>query len=248
MSLHNSIETILFDLDGTLRHNTPSAEKTLTRIALELGARIPAERGLQAARWAHYYWAQSNELLADIQRFDKFEPEFWVNYAYRYLLALGAPETQAADLAPALASRMETEYTPESTVHAEDLEILAELRRRGFTLGLVSNRTRPFDEEIQELGLKPYFDFAYVAGEVNAWKPDPAIFERAFALTNTPPEHHLYIGDNYYADIIGARAAGMQPVLLDPRNLFPEANCPVIHQLEELVSLIPPQGKKPLRG
>ncbi len=248
MSLNNSIETILFDLDGTLRHNTPSAEKTLTRIARELGARIPAERGLQAARWAHYYWAQSPELLADIQRFDKLEPEFWVNYAYRYLMALGVPEPQAADLAPALSSRMETEYTPESTVHPEDLETLAGLRQRGFILGLVSNRTLPFDEEIQELGLKPYFDFAYVAGEVNAWKPDPTIFERAFALSNSAPEHSLYIGDNYYADIIGARAAGMQPVLLDPHGLFPKADCPVIHRLDELVNLLPPRGKTLPRG
>ena len=78
---------------------------------------------------------------------------------------------------------------------------------------------------------------------MNAWKPDPAIFKRAFALSNTPPEHNLYIGDNYYADIIGARAAGIQPVLLDPHGLFPEADCPIVRHLGEIVSLLTPAGK-----
>jgi FMN phosphatase YigB (HAD superfamily) len=42
------------------------------------------------------------------------------------------------------------------------------------------------------------------------------------------PEQTLYIGDNYFADVVGARRAGLRPVLYDPKGLFHEPGCPVI--------------------
>ena len=241
MLLHNHIETIIFDLDGTLRHNVPSADETMLKFAIQLGAN-PAQNGpSKAARWAHYYWAQSSELLEDINAFGSFEKSFWSNYARRYLIAMGVPEPHAAELAPALAERMETGFVPQSIVHSQDLEALALLKKQGYTVGLVSNRSSPFQEEIQQLGLTPHLDFAYVAAEVNTWKPDPAIFNRALEITRTPPERVVYIGDNYYADIVGARAAGFQAVLMDPREVFPTPDCPVVRSVSEFVNLLPPR-------
>lgn len=46
---------ILFDLDGTLRHNRPDANNTLFDCAVGLGARDSLENRRRAARWAHYY-------------------------------------------------------------------------------------------------------------------------------------------------------------------------------------------------
>jgi putative hydrolase of the HAD superfamily len=44
----------------------------------------------------------------------------------------------------------------------------------------------------------------------------------------------VYVGDNYYADVEGARAAGMMPILIDPDGIFPDPGCPVIRSLGEL--------------
>ena len=132
---------------------------------------------------------------------------------------------------------MEEGYNPQSQVLPETFSTLSTLREAGFTVGLVSNRSQPCHEECQELGLTPYFDFLYVAAEVGVWKPDPAIFERAFQESDSTPDQAIYIGDNYYADIVGAQRAGMHPILLDPEGIFPDAECTVIRTLGELVEL-----------
>ena len=102
----------------------------------------------------------------------------------------------------------------------------------------MSNRGKPYQSEIEGFGMGEYFQFSLAAGEVNSWKPEPGIFEHAIKLSGTTPEQTLYIGDNYFADVVGARRAGLQPVLYDPRRLFHEPGCPVITSLNELVDLL----------
>jgi putative hydrolase of the HAD superfamily len=233
------VETIIFDLDGTLRHSVPAADAVQFQLANQLGAGVPLDSQLLGTRWTHYYWAQSPELRQDIDEFgDGVAKEFWINYSYRYLISLTMPAEQAHNLAPELAAQMELHYTPENTVYPCVPETLQTLKEAGFTLGLVSNRSNPCQEECEALGLWPYFEFAYVAAEVGAWKPDPQIFDRALELTGSSPENIVYVGDNYFADIMGAKNAGLQPVLLDERGVFPEADCLVIEKVGDLVGMV----------
>jgi len=232
------IETIIFDLDGTLRHNVPSADDVLFRFANDLGAGVPDEMQLSGARWAHYYWAQSTALIEDIEQFGETDDDFWENYSYRYLQSLTLSEERAADLAPMLFRRMRDEFNPENCVAPGVPETLQQLKEANYILGLVSNRSNPCQEECEQLGLLQYFDFAYVAAEVDAWKPDPRIFDRALELTGSDPEHVIYVGDNYYADILGSQNAGLQPVLIDRDGVFPDAECAVIRSIGELADLL----------
>jgi putative hydrolase of the HAD superfamily len=73
-----------------------------------------------------------------------------------------------------------------------------------------------------------YFDWLVAAGEVGVSKPDPAIFHLALERAGAPADQAVYVGDNYWADVVGAQRAGLRPVLLDPHRLFPEAVCPVL--------------------
>ena len=77
-----------------------------------------------------------------------------------------------------------------------------------------------------------------MAAEVDAWKPDPRIFNRALELTASDPEKVIYVGDNFFADVVGAKNAGLQPVLLDEDGIFPDAGCLVIGRLGELIDLL----------
>ena len=116
--------------------------------------------------------------------------------------------------------------------------MLRSLQESGFLLGIVSNRSNPLDEELKSLKLDQYIDLSLAAGEVNSWKPDTGIFLKAVHLLDVQPAHTLYVGDNYYADVIGSRNAGLHPILLDPDGVFHEMECEVIHELNDLLKLI----------
>jgi putative hydrolase of the HAD superfamily len=86
--------------------------------------------------------------------------------------------------------------------------------------------------------LDSYFKFILAGGEVNAFKPDKLIFDHALKLAGTSASETMYIGDNYFADVVGARRAGLIPVLYDPVNLFPETDCAIIKSFAEIPDLL----------
>ena len=112
------------------------------------------------------------------------------------------------------------------------------LHANGYKMGLVSNRSDSIEEEINELGFLPFFDFHFAAGDIDFWKPDPRIFEHALYLAESSPTSTAYIGDNYYTDVIGARSVGIFPILMDQRNTFPDADCQVITKIGDLLTQI----------
>ncbi len=239
--VNGDIQAIFFDLDDTLRYDCPSSHHAFFNYAVELGALDLPENRHQALRWAHAYWANTDNLAQqDFDRFDGHSLEFWQNYARQYLLAYGCFQEQAQLLAAQIYTRLTEEHHPTNLLAPDAHETLTALRARGYTLGLITNRSRPCHEELETLGIAHYFDLILTAGEINAYKPEPAIFEHALTRTGIQPQNALYIGDNYYADVIGATRAGMIPVLLDPDHVFPEADCLVVNSLTEVYNLIEP--------
>jgi HAD superfamily hydrolase (TIGR01549 family) len=235
------IKSILFDLDGTLRHHTPMGSDVFNRYAVSLGIHLDSEDMSRAARWEHYYFANSPEIKVDKQKYisQKFENDsFWTNYGKRRLIVLGCSPAQAEELAPQFSAHMVENYKPQVHVPAEAHPVLANLKAAGFILGMVSNRDKPFDDELKELGLREFFQFTLAAGDVNSYKPDRAIFDEAVKRAGTSASETMYVGDNYFADIVGSRRAGLQPVLYDPSRLFPDSGCPVITSFDQLTNLL----------
>ena len=77
-----NIKAILFDLDGTLRHNIPTGDQVFAEYALGLGLRISGEDEKRALRWEHYYFASSPEIRADMEEYKvSFVCIFCVSYA-----------------------------------------------------------------------------------------------------------------------------------------------------------------------
>jgi putative hydrolase of the HAD superfamily len=161
-----------------------------------------------------------------------------VNYAKRHLVALGIPQTQAIDLAPQVSAHMGENYKPETHVPQDAYPLLESLHSAGYILGVVSNRDDPYLDELKEIKMDGYFKFFLAGGEINHFKPDRQIFERGLELAGTSAAETMYVGDNYFADILGAQRAGLTPVLYDPVSLFPEADCAVIKSFAELPDLI----------
>lgn len=233
----NPIKAILFDLDNTLRHHFPTGVQVFMDYLASRGLHFSDEEKTRAERWEHFYFANSLEIQQD-KKLYKDEGEFWVNYSKRRLVALGMHHPQAAEIAPDVSAHMGEHYKPEVYVPEEVPFVLATLKDAGYILGVVSNRDEPYHEELKSLSLDPYFGFSLAAGEINAFKPDPRIFERGLELAGTSAQETMYIGDNYYADIVGSQRAGLTPVLYDPGTLFPDAECAVIQSFVELPDLL----------
>ena len=230
----DGIQAVLFDLDGTLRHSRPSYNHATFDLAKELGIEGSKTNRHDALRWAHYYFASSPEISDDEERLGHDEALFITNFLRRFLIAYGCAPERALEAAPSIYRRAKETVHPENWVDPEVPVALSKLKAAGFSLGVVSNRSQRYDDLLKELALATFFEFTLAAGEVNSWKPDEVIFQYALERAGTCPKCTMYVGDNYYTDIVGALRAGLQPVLLDPEGLFPDADCPVIVSLRDL--------------
>jgi HAD superfamily hydrolase (TIGR01549 family) len=235
------IRAVFYDLDGTLRLNVPNSWRAFAEFARELGLTSTPADLHRLARWEHAYFAQSPEILVDSAAFP--EPaDFWRNFCQRELLALGADARQAVELAPQLSQRMDKDYKPADLLPEDLLETLAALKADGYLLGVLSNRDKPYTDYLAKRGLKEFFDLALYAGEAGLYKPHPGVFHFLLEKAGVSAAEAIYIGDNYYADVVGARQAGLQPVLFDLHHLFPEADCPVIQAHSQIYSLLEPRA------
>lgn len=235
------ISGIIFDLDGTLRHNRPTFNEVFFKASESLELANNSSKRKKSQRWLHYYWAQSPELLADMEKFKGHDELFWINHTRLNLIAYGCSASEADQLAPKVYEYIRENYLPRDWVAPDVHETLNELIHRGYSLAVLSNRRESCTLELADLELLDYFDFVLVAGEVNSWKPDTQIFISGLEKLGTAPKSTLYIGDNYFADVVGAEKAGMVPVLFDPEAIFPEATCQVISTIGDLLGLLDEQ-------
>ena len=234
----NGIKAIFFDLDGTLRHSVPSGGDVFTDHVIKLGLQVNEESRLRAMRWEHLYWANSVDLRDDLLAHSADTENFWIEYSRRRLLALGVSPEQATELAPTISKHMGEVYRPESIVPEDVRRALPLLKQAGYILAVLSNRDQPFHELLLEHGIGEFFDFSLAAGEVQVWKPDPGLFEHALQRVHLSASEAIYIGDNYYADVVGSRRAGLRPVLYDPLGIFPDPDCETIKSFDELNSIL----------
>lgn len=108
------------------------------------------------------------------------------------------------------------------------LPTLAELQRRGFLLGVVTNRWyggEPFLEDLQVMGLLDYFDANHMAisADLGIRKPHPAIFQHALDALGVTAEEAVMVGDSFGADVIGAKQLNIFAVWKPQPRLRTEA-------------------------
>lgn len=238
--LSPSISTIFFDYDGTLRENEPRGADVFREFAAKYGVAIAEDRRFEAERWLHYYWAQSDELLGDLELFGGSDnSEFWKQHARRQLTVLGVSGEKLDRLSEKLVTKMQEDYQPQDKIADDVQPTLKYLVNAGYVLGLVSNREGGLSAELEKFALAQYFEYIIAAGEVGWWKPDPRLLQHAIKLAQVQPSQAAYVGDNYYADVLGAEAAGLQAVLIDPLDLYASKRTLSISALGGLLALLP---------
>ncbi len=100
------------------------------------------------------------------------------------------------------------------TVFPDAVPALERLRAAGLRLVVVSNWDVSLHDRLAETGLAARVDGAVASAELGTAKPDPAIFAHALTMAGVRPEHAVHVGDSLEEDVGGARAAGLEPVLI----------------------------------
>ncbi len=118
---------------------------------------------------------------------------------------------------------------------------LADLRVLGMRLIVVSNWDVSLPDVLRRVGLTEWLDGVVTSAEVGVGKPDPAPFERGLALAGVSAERALHVGDSPHEDVQGARAAGVEPVLISRSVPAPDGlrdRVRTIRTLAELPGLV----------
>lgn len=232
------IRTVVFDWDDTLRTNHPHATRFFFDFVEANLKPLDTEARHAAQLWEHRYWATSPDLLNDFTAHEEMSEAFWLNYSRRHLLALGLSDHEVEPLTAAAHAHMRENYKPANRLHSDALATLIALRAAGYALGVITNRSRVIYADMHELGLDLHFDFYLTGGQLGAYKPQREIFDRLLDFIKQPADQVLYVGDNYYADVLGARNAGLQTVLLNWNGLYSDVDCLTINSLSELPRML----------
>lgn len=240
------IEGILFDMGGTLRSTIKNSrtenEKAIRGIVELLGADIPIEefsRILMERAKAYKDWA--DKALVELN-----EQDLWTQWML--------PDWPAEHIQPIAVqlNQMFRDSLGTRTIFPETRDVVLELYRRGYHLGLVSNTTSSVEvpAALKALRISGCFDVVILSAVVGKRKPDPAILQNAAERMGISPEKCAYIGDQPKRDVAAARNAGFSKtvILSDPEKqgivhaddpaLLPDHK---IGNLEELLNIFPPR-------
>jgi len=117
-------------------------------------------------------------------------------------------------------------------------EVLGELRARGYLMGVVSNWDSRLLSICESLGITRQMEFILASAPAGVEKPDPRIFRMALSLAGVAPERAIHVGDDYEADVLGARGAGIRALWLARDGETAEGEAP-LRSLAELLDLLP---------
>lgn len=212
MQKHSTPRAVLLDAAGTLIDVAGPLGDTYSGLAREFGGDLDPETLTTGFRIA---FADTPPMAfpgltgADL---DRAERDWWRAVVERVTRAAGGvPEFDA------YFDRLYAHYAsaPAWRVYPEVPEVLEALRARGLRLAVVSNFDTRLPPLLDALGLATFFDAVVCSGEAGAAKPDGAIFARALAALGVEASEALHVGDSGEADYEGARAAGIEALLVD---------------------------------
>jgi putative hydrolase of the HAD superfamily len=230
------IKAVFFDLYHTLVHYEPSQEELEARALESFGIEVTAEslhRPILAANEIIYQEMARRPLS---QRSKEEMMALYAEYQRTVLKEAGIKEDEK--LALRLLGMMQ-QAKMKLVLFDDVAPALDDLKKRGLTLGLISNIERDMTTTLKELGLSSNLDIVVTSQDAGFAKPQPEIFQYALRQAGRQPSEVIYVGDQYQVDVLGARGAGMKSILLDRGDYYKDVtDCPRIRSLSELTDYL----------
>jgi putative hydrolase of the HAD superfamily len=222
---------VFFDVGNTLLYPHPSVSRVCEEILRAAGH----DRDLEAI--------ESLMPLVDAYYEDRFRADdtFWTSEeatsgVWVGMYSLLCRRLGIEDEAEQLARLVYDEFgKPERWAAFDDVvPALRRLRADGVKVGVISNWDGRLVHLLDGLGLTPWMDTVVSSASVGLHKPDPRIFALACERLDVEPSACAHVGDHFYSDILGARAAGLHAVMIDRAGVGCSASVACIRTLDGL--------------
>jgi putative hydrolase of the HAD superfamily len=242
MSVPRIPRVLLLDALGTLVELEPPVQPLRRELQERFGVLPSAEEASAALRAeigfyrAHHDEARDAASLADLRA--------RAAAALRDALPAWASTLELGPLTEALLAALRFRPFPEVPA------VLRAARASGVRLVVVSNWDVSLHDVLVETGLAPLLDATVTSAEVGTAKPAPAIFMHALGFAGVAAHEAIHVGDSVEHDVVGARAAGIEPLLVvraEKDERAPVAGVRTIRSLQPLLELLPPPGRREKR-
>jgi putative hydrolase of the HAD superfamily len=206
------VQAVLFDLDFTLAKPGPDlGPEGYQRLGRRFGLKLDPSLYKEARAKA----------VEGLRRHPDFrhDEEIWIAFTERIIRGMGGDSDRAYEAAVEMTRAWE---------HAHNFDlfddvpaVLADLRRHGLKLGIVSNTGRDVNEFLEHHSLE--VDAALSSRVHGKVKPHPTIFQAVLDSLGVEAQRSAMVGDSPEDDLEGARALGMRAFLVDREGIYPDA-------------------------
>lgn len=233
-----AIRGILYDAGHTLLKPRADREEVWEFLAHQLGVDIAIERRGEFPEVGPFYYARLGGAGLGAYASDEEARRFWSEY-YAHALREAGVDLPREELLSAGEAVYDWYKDPAQWEPFQDaIEALIAAERRGYIQGIVSDWGTDLLAIVHAHELTNHLDFVVASANVGVSKPSPEIFRFALERAGLEPAEAVYVGDSYVADILGAQAAGIQPILIDRERRAPRVPVPVVRSLTEVLPLI----------
>ncbi len=227
------VRAVFFDVGGTLVYSDLGHLDVLHQALLVIGYPVTREQVVEANDLARRAVARRRRRLPR-QMDTRAASRMWLEHLAAALGLDLPPDDLQEELERAI--RL-VEIRTTETLDPDAHELLRHLQRSGYRLGVISNWGTDLPDYLKRFGLLDYFEAVIASEAVGAVKPHREIFLRALSALDVHPREAVHVGDDYWADVVGARTIGIHPVLVDRDGEDIHTDCLTVAGLGELIRM-----------
>ena len=213
------IKAVFFDLYQTLINYDPPREKQLARIISDYGIKVTADTLHRPMVIADEFIYEEHSRLPISKRSEKEQKTLFTQYQ-TMLLKEACIKPTPEIISNNIVKMQQVKF--KRVLFDDVLPALKQLKQNSIILGLISNIDSDIKPLFDKLGLIPLLQVVVTSRDSGYHKPQPEIFNEAARRAGVEAGESMYIGDQYQIDVLGAKGAGMQGVLLDRNGYFNE--------------------------
>jgi putative hydrolase of the HAD superfamily len=233
-------KAVFFDWFNTLAIYHPPREELQSKAVREFGFNVSAEKLKPALLEADKMIFDENARSPMRLRSQEEQARVYTRYQIQLLKYLDIDLSNDLDTVAKILRRANELYSDIAFALFDDvIPVMKDLKKRALIIGLITNLEIDMKPICAGLGLEPYLDFIVTSGEAGSDKPQPEIFLLALKNACADASEAVHVGDQYKIDAAGARGVGIDPVIIDRYDMYPEiTDCPRIKTLVELYDFI----------